>query len=246
MLMFGAGGTAVEVIADTAHALPPLDFKLARRLMRETRIYRLLEGYRDRPRADLDAIALTLVRLSSLVAAHPEIRELDINPLLADEQGCVALDARVRIADAVASPRQPMAIRPYPVAWETNAELDGIGRITMRPIRPEDEDTLRSLLCDAPPDDLRMRFFTAAPDLSHKRLAADADRLRARDGVRRGRRDKSGELLGVARLVADPDYWRAEYAVLVRSDLKGHGLGWQLMQHLIAYARHEKLGELFG
>ncbi len=121
LMMFGAGGTAVEVIADTAHALPPLDLKLARTLIHETRVHRLLEGYRDQPRVDLGAIALALVRVSYLVAAHEEIRELDINPLLADEDGCVALDARVRIADPAVSPRKPMAIRPYPVEWEATS-----------------------------------------------------------------------------------------------------------------------------
>ena len=97
LLMFGAGGTAVEVVRDTAHALPPLDLKLARDLMKQTRIWHLLQGYRDCPAADIDAIAEALVRLSSLVAQHPEIREVDINPLLADADGVIALDARVRV-----------------------------------------------------------------------------------------------------------------------------------------------------
>ena len=96
-ILFGAGGTATEIIQDTAASLPPLDLKLARDLMEQTRIFKLLKGYRDRPAADLDAIADTLVRLSQLVIDCPAIRELDINPLLADENGVVALDARIRI-----------------------------------------------------------------------------------------------------------------------------------------------------
>src|SRR5690606_12483110 len=97
LLLFGAGGVSVEVSRDTAHALPPLDMNLAHDVMRQTLIWRLLQGYRDRPAADLDAIALTLVRLSYLVARHPEIRELDINPLIADDKGVIALDARIRV-----------------------------------------------------------------------------------------------------------------------------------------------------
>src|SRR5690606_5350926 len=97
VLLFGAGGTSVEVVNDTAQALPPLDMNLARDLMERTRIFRLLRGYRDRPAADLDRIAESLVRLSYLVARHPEIREIDINPLLADESGVIALDARVKV-----------------------------------------------------------------------------------------------------------------------------------------------------
>ncbi|MEI9900419.1 MAG: acetate--CoA ligase family protein [Hyphomicrobium sp.] len=126
-MMFGAGGTAVEVTADTSHALPPLDLKLAEQMMRETRVYKLLKGYRDRPAADIEAIALVLVRISYLVARHQEIRELDINPLLADEHGVIALDARVAIADPAVKPRRPLSVRPYPVQWERTVKLEGVG-----------------------------------------------------------------------------------------------------------------------
>jgi acetyltransferase len=246
LMMFGAGGTAVEAIADTANALPPLDLKLARKLMQETRIHRLLEGYRDQPRVDFSAIALVLVRVSYLVAAHEEIRELDINPLLADENGCVALDARVRVADPAVSPRKPMAVRPYPVEWEEEDEIAGIGRIVVRPIRPEDETLYAMFFSKLTPEDIRMRFFTAKPDLSFKFLARLTQIDYAREMAFVAVAAETGELLGVSRLVADPDYTRAEYGVLVRSDLKSKGLGWRLMQTLIRYAQHEKLEELYG
>jgi acetyltransferase len=246
LMMFGAGGTAVEVIADTAHALPPLDLKLARTLIQETRIHRLLEGYRDQPRVDFSAIALALVRVSYLVAAHEEIRELDINPLLADENGCVALDARVRIADPAVAPRKPMAIRPYPVEWEEEDEIAGVGSVIMRPIRPEDELLYARFFSRLTPDDIRMRFFTAKPDLSFKFLARLTQIDYAREMAFVAIAAENGDLLGVSRLVADPDYTRAEYGVLVRSDLKAKGLGWRLMQHLIAYAQREGLEELYG
>jgi acetyltransferase len=246
LMMFGAGGTAVEVIADTAHALPPLDLKLARTLIHETRIHRLLEGYRDQPRVDFSAIAMALVRVSYLVAAHEEIRELDINPLLADENGCVALDARVRIADPAVSPRKPMAIRPYPVEWEVEDEIAGIGRVILRPIRPEDERLYAMFFSKLTPDDIRMRFFTAKPDLSFKFLARLTQIDYAREMAFVAIAAETGELLGVSRLIADPDYTHAEYGVLVRSDLKSKGLGWRLMQHLIGYAQREGLEELEG
>jgi acetyltransferase len=246
LMMFGAGGTAVEVIADTAHALPPLDLKLARTLIEETRISRLLQGYRDQPRADFAAIERALVQVSYLVAEHEEIRELDINPLLADEHGCVALDARVRIADPAVSPRKPMAIRPYPVEWEEEDEIAGIGRVVLRPIRPEDDKAYAQFYSRLTPDDIRLRFFTAKPDLSLKYLARLTQIDYAREMAFVAVSADSGELLGVSRLVADPDYTKAEYGVQVRSDLKAKGLGWRLMQHLIAYARHEKLEELYG
>ncbi len=171
LLMFGAGGTAVEVMRDTAHALPPLDLNLAHDLMRQTRVWRLLQGYRDRPAADVPAIAEALVRLGYLVARHAEIREVDINPLLADETGIIALDARVRVQEPVGHPRVPMAIRPYPSEWLTEAQIDPVGSVQMRPIRPEDEALYAAFFARVTPEDQRLRFFSARPDLSHRFLA---------------------------------------------------------------------------
>jgi acetyltransferase len=244
LMMFGAGGTSVEVTADTSHALPPLDIKLARQMMQETRIYRLLRGYRDRPAADIEAIALALVRLSYLVAEHGEIREIDINPLLADERGVVALDARVSVADPAKRPRVPLAVRPYPVEWERVQRLDAIGDVMLRPIRPDDEPKYEAFFARIAVDDLRMRFFTAAPDRSFRFFArmTQIDYAREMAFVAAA----PDELLGVARLVADPDYRNAEFAVIVRSDLKGKGLGTALMQQLIAYARAEGLDGMQG
>ena len=246
LLMFGAGGTAVEVVRDTAHALPPLDLNLAHDLMRQTRVWRLLQGYRDRPPTDVGAIAEILVRLGYLVARHPEIRELDINPLLADASGVIALDARVKVEDPARQPRVPMAIRPYPSEWETEAHIVPVGAVRIRPIRPEDEALYAAFFARLTPEDQRLRFFCARPDLSHRFLArlTQIDYAREMAFVAIGK--ELGELLGVVRFIADPNYVKGEYAILLRSDLKGHGLGWRLMQHLIAYARAEKLGELYG
>jgi acetyltransferase len=246
VLMFGAGGTAVEVLKDTAMALPPLDHDLARDLMRATRIFSLLEGYRDRPAAKLDAIAQALVRTSHLIAQHPEILELDINPLLADEAGVIALDARVRIAGPGEAKRRPPAIRPYPAEWEVEWSAPGLGDIQLRPIRPDDEPAYAGLLERVTPEDTRLRFFTPRIDLSHRHIARMTQIDYAREMAFVAVAKAGGEILGVARLAADPDYTRGEYGVLVRSDLKGKGLGWRLMQQLIAYARREGLEELFG
>jgi acetyltransferase len=244
LMMFGAGGTSVEVTADTAHALPPLDLKLAHQMMRETRVYRLLKGYRDRPAADIEAIALVLVRLSYLVAQHPEIREIDINPLLADEHGVIALDARVAIADSKEKPRKPLSVRPYPVKWERTANVEDIGDVMLRPIRPDDEPEYEKFFTSITPEDLRMRFFTAAPERTVRFFARMTQIDYAREMAFIATRGQ--EILGVARLIADPDYRCAEFAVIVRSDLKGKGLGYTLMQHLVDYARAEGLSELHG
>lgn len=245
MLMFGAGGTAAEVMHDIALALPPLDMKLARDLIAETRIARLLRGYRDRAPANLDAVAAALVSLSALVVAHPEIRELDINPLLADDKGVIALDARVRIADAVRTPRVPLSIRPYPVEWERRLAHGVLGPITVRPIRPEDERLYETFARRLNPEDIRLRFFAPKASLSHQFVArlTQIDYAREIAFVALG---SDGELLGVSRFSADPDFETAEYAILVRSDLKGKGLGSLLMGQLLDYAKANGLKRIVG
>jgi acetyltransferase len=226
--------------------LPPLDHLLAADLMRQTRVWSLLQGYRDRPPAKIDAVADVLVRVSYLVCNHAAVREIDINPLLADEQGVVALDARVAVADPTTSPRLPLAIRPYPSHCEAQIDFAGIGSVHLRPIRPEDEDLYKEFFAHVTVEDRRLRFFGAGPDLSHGFLARLTQIDYAREMAFVAIHVATRALLGVVRMVADPDYQRAEYAILVRSDLKGHGLGWRLMHHLIDYATQKGLQELTG
>jgi acetyltransferase len=246
LMMFGAGGTAVEVMRDTAHALPPLDFNLARELMRRTRIWSLLQGYRDRPPANLERIAECLVRLSYLGAQHPELREIDINPLLADAQETVALDARVRIADPAIEPREPMAIRAYPSEWQVDVDLHAIGAVRIRPIRPEDEALYQTFFSNVTTDDRRLRFFGAGQKLANSFFARLTQIDYAREMAFVAICHVTGALLGVVRLVIDSAYQQAEFAILVRSDLKGRGLGWRLMEHVIEYAKSEGLHEIQG
>jgi acetyltransferase len=249
VILFGAGGTATEIIRDSAVALPPLDLELARDLMQQTRVYKLLQGYRDRPAADLEAIADALVRLSQLVVDCPALRELDINPMLANETGVMALDARIRIEAAeldVPAPNPRLAIRPYPNRWEATVETRCGMRILIRPIRPTDEVLYRAFLQKLSVEDIRFRFLSPRKEFSHAVVArfTQIDYARAMAFVALS--EEQRELLGVARLAADPDYTRAEYAVIVRSDLKGRGVGWTLMRHLIRYAESEGLRDLHG
>lgn len=245
LMMFGAGGTAVEVKRDTAMALPPLDLNLSRDLIGRTRIAKRLAGYRDQPPVAVDIIAETLVKVSQLIADHPEIRELDINPLIADPDGVIALDARVRIADEAAHPRRPMALRPYPVEWEKLIGLPTLGSVLLRPIRPEDEYLYKAFFDKVDPHDSRLRFFQPVRNLTHDFLARLTQVDYAREIAFVALSDMN-ELLGVSRFATDPDYEQAEFGILVRSDLKGRGLGSALMRHLIAYARAEGLKELTG
>lgn len=247
-LLFGHGGTAVEVIDDKTLALPPLNLNLAREMIQRTRVYRQLQGYRDRPPAALDAIALTLVQLSQLVGDLDEVIELDINPLLADADGVIALDARVRVAPATAKRGQRLAIRPYPKELERTYTIAGGGDVLCRPVRPEDEQAFLRAFARLTPEDVRLRFFAPLRELPQRQLARltqiDYDREMA--FVLEDRSAEPGEILGVARLAADPDNQRAEFAITVRSDLKGRGIGTHLMDRLLGYARERGIGEVFG
>ena len=158
VILFGQGGVAVEIVADRAVALPPLNMALAADLVSRTRVARLLEGYRDRPPANREALALTLVKVSQLVADIGEIAEFDINPLLVDAHGVIALDARMRVAHQRQGTADRLAIRPYPIELEQRAVVMGRD-VMLRPIRPEDEPQHAQFLQQVDAEDLRLRFF---------------------------------------------------------------------------------------
>jgi acetyltransferase len=249
IIVFGRGGTAVEVINDKALALPPLDLKLARDLIERTRVSRRLRAYKDVPAVKEDEVALTLVKLAQLAADLPEIRELDINPLLADEHGVLAVDARVVVGPAMAKFAGPgngnFAVRPYPAQWEREVVMKDGERAFARPIRPDDEPGIYRLLQHVTMEDLRLRFFAPIKEFTHQFIArlTQLDYARAMAFVAV---DASNEILGVARLHSDSIYESGEYAILLRSELKGRGLGWALMQLLIEYAKSEGLKRIAG
>lgn len=239
VVLFGTGGTGVEVIGDRSIGLPPLNMSLARQLVSRTRISRLLQGFRKERPADLDAIYMTLMQVSQLVTDIPEIAELDINPLVADAHGVLALDARIRIARSPNGGANRLAIRPCPDELRETVEIDG-GKVEIRPIRPEDEPQHRALFQRLSPEDIRLRFFGRIREPVHTEMARytqiDYDREMA---FIASRRDAAGapETLGVVRVIADPDNIECEFAIVVRSDLKGRGLGRLLMDKVIDYAR---------
>ena len=236
VIMFGQGGTAVEVTKDRAFALPPLNVPLARALVGQTRVARLLAGYRDRPAAAMSDIHAALINLSALVAACPEILELDINPLLADASGVCALDARIRVMTTEACPDARLLIRPYPGELESTCVLGG-RTILLRPIKPEDEPLHAAFLAQLKPEHVYFRFFQMIREWSHPQLARltqiDYDREMAFVAV-----DEDGSFLGVSRGITDPDNDTSEFAVVVRSDHQGEGLGQVLMEKLIHYSRN--------
>ena len=246
-ILFGQGGVAVEVVDDKAVALPPLNMNLARDLMSRTRVYKLLQGFRDRPPAALDTIAMTLVQLSQLVADLDEVVELDINPLLADANGVIAVDARIKVREATGMRGAArLAIRPYPKELEQRVSLESIGPALIRPVRPEDEPAFHAAFAKLSPEDVRMRFFAPMKKLPHDMAARLTQIDYDREMAFVLERNADREIIGVSRIVADPDNRKAEFAVIVRSDLKGHGIGYLLMKRLIEYARARGIGELYG
>jgi len=249
VIMFGQGGTAVEVINDEALGLPPLNMHLAREMMSRTRINRLLQGYRGLPAANRDAIALSLIRVAQLVIDVSEIVELDINPLLADEYGVVALDARIKLNQAIGSSVDRLAIRPYPKELEEAIPLGDGRTLLLRPILPEDEPALQAAFAKLTPEQIRLRFFVTMSTLSHMMAARftqlDYDREMVFILTEPGIPGKT-EIFGVVQISTDPDHERAEYALVVRHDMTGMGLGILLMRRIIDYARSRSIGEIYG
>jgi len=213
-------------------------------MIARTRISRQLRGFRGRPPVNMDALAAALVSVSRLMLDHPEVVELDINPILADAEGVIAIDARVRLDDPAGRPQS--AIVPYPRQLETSVDLRDGGVMHLRPVRPDDATLLRRFLEAVSPEDIRARFHGALRDFSGPLLIRltqiDYDREIALVGFR----DGDEMPLGVVRLYADPDDVSGEFSILVRSGLHGHGLGTALMHRIIALARDRGLARIVG
>ncbi|MGV3633753.1 MAG: GNAT family N-acetyltransferase, partial [Pseudorhodoplanes sp.] len=250
VIVFGHGGVAVEIVKDKAIALPPLDEQRALELIARTRISWLIDGYRNVPAARRDLVAQVLVRLSQLAADVPEILEIDINPLLADDAGVLALDARISIDPVPLSQGQSrhahFAIRPYPKEWERTLRLRNGQEVAVRPVRPEDEGLYEDFFRHVSVDDMRLRFFGLVKDIGHAFIARLTQIDYGRSIALLALDERTGALIGVVRLHADPDHRNGEYAILLRSDCKGIGLGWALMELITEFARKEGLCRITG
>ncbi|RJF88798.1 GNAT family N-acetyltransferase [Oleomonas cavernae] len=248
-VVFGHGGSAAEVIGDRSIALPPLNLALARHAIGRTRVSALLAKGPSRPAVDQRAVELALMRVAQLAIDHPEVVELEINPMIADPAGLIVLDARLRLAEPRLPGSRRLAIRPYPKALEGEVVDEAGDRYIIRPIRPEDERSLIAGFGAVSPEHTRLRFFAPMKELSHafaaKLTQIDYDREMAFVLVGDGPPGEA-EWFGTGRLVADADGERAEYAILVRSDRIGRGLGRFLMERLITYGRERGLTEIYG
>jgi acetyltransferase len=251
VILFGMGGVMTEVLKDRAIALPPLNRLLARQLVESTKVYQLLKGYRNRPPANVVLLEEILIRLSQLITDFPEIAELDINPMILLEDKAYAVDARVLLKPStVPSPRH-LVISPYPNQYEMTTVTEGGLSIFIRPIKPEDEPLMVDLFYTLSPQSIYFRFFRFLKSLPHEMLARftqiDYDRELALVAVKKSNEESEGEkILGVGRLISDPDLTTAEFAVLVGDPWQGKGIGTKLLERCIAIAKERSIRTLWG
>jgi len=248
VLLFGAGGILTELWKDHALALPPLNRLLARRLMEETRIHRVLEGYRNIPRANIELLEEVLVRLAQLVTDFPEISELDINPFLLDAHRGLAVDARIRIAPPAGPSPGHLVISPYPNQYEAMINTKDGRRFFLRPIKPEDAPLLVELFSALSPRSIYFRFFSPLKALPAKMLARltqiDYDRDMALVAI--DTEVEHERILAVARLMSTPRTEEAEFAVAVGDPWQGQGIGAALMDRLIGIAKEKGMKRITG
>ncbi len=231
VILFGHGGTAVEILRDKSLELPPLNTALARAQIERTRIAALLKGYRDRPAADIDGIVAVLMQLGRITAEHAEITEIDINPLLCDTDGVIAVDGRVRVCAASAPAEARLAIRPYPQRLESEIRTADGSVFAVRPIRPEDEPALRRFAEEVDAADLWHPVFALLREKSHETAARLSQIDYDREMTMLAWED--GRVAGLVRSAADPNFEQAEAAVIIRADLRDKGLATQLLQVLL-------------
>lgn len=239
VIMVGLGGTAAELFNDRALGFPPLNERLARRMLESLKIWPLLKGYRGQPPVNIEYLVEVLIRLSYLAADYPEIKALDINPLLVSPQDVIALDARIIIdKNLIGKPIKPyshLALRPYPEEYVRQSELkDGI-KVILRPIKPEDEPMWMDMLASCSRESIyqRFRYFFqwAYHEVAVRYCFIDYDREIAI--VVEYNENGTRKLLGVGRLVADPDLETVEYAVLITDAWQNKGLGSILTDYCI-------------
>lgn len=255
VLLFGSGGSLVEVYKDRALGLPPLSTTLARRMMEQTKIYEALQGVRGREPVDLEALEQLMVRFSQLVVEQPVIKEMDINPLLASSEHLVALDARVVLHEPDMEERQlpHPAIRPYPRQYVGEWTMKDGTPLTIRPIRPEDEPKLVQFHQALSEESVYLRYAGQLhydQRVAHERLSRlcfiDYDREMALVAEHTNPETKETEIIAVARLTKHYSANDGEFALLIQDAFQGQGLGTELLRRIIEVGQQEGLQRIFA
>jgi len=252
VISFGSGGTQVEVLSDSAVALPPLNRKLARDLIAQTRASKMLGKFRNMPEVNMESLIDALISVSNMACELPWIREMDINPLLVDENGVIAVDARIRVDYPKASTERygHMAIHPYPLHLITEEQLNDGTDIIIRPIRPEDAEIEQQFMRDLSAETKYFRFMNSIHELSLEMLVRftqiDYHNEMALVAVKPGIDGAEEEEAGVARYMTNPDQKSCEFAVVVADKWQGKGIARLLMLKLLDIARNRGLEVMEG
>jgi acetyltransferase len=250
VISFGSGGTNVELMADTAIALPPLNRSLALHLIDRTRISRALGEFRHLPAVDKEILVDILLRVSTLACELPMVQELDINPLIIDDTGAVAVDARIRMDYPSPSidPYHHLAIHPYPAHLATSVQLADGTDIIIRPIRPEDAEIEQAFIRKLSSEAKRFRFMSALHELSQEMLVrfTQIDYHNEMALIAVVPHGKDEEEIGVVRYVTNIDRESCEFALVVADTWQRKGIAHYLMDNLIKVARERGLKRMEG
>jgi acetyltransferase len=259
VIAFGAGGTMIELINDRTMELPPLNQFLARRLIERSRVSETLTQWRGAPAADVVALEQILLRVSEMVCELPQLREMDINPIIVDESGALAVDARIVIDNSAPSVRHynHLAILPYPSEHEQVCPMAGGGEYIVRPIHPDDATMLQAFVRGLSQESRYFRFVSSMQELPATMLSRftliDYDREMALVAVHtessvdaEGQIQENTRIVGVSRYITNPDRSSCEFSLVVGDDFKGRGLGSRLMLSIMDFAREKGLTEIEG
>jgi acetyltransferase len=251
VILFGMGGIGVEVFRDYAVGLPPLNQSLARRMMEDTKVYQMLNGYRGKPPADLRQLEQIVVSLSNLIVDFPEILALDMNPIAISNGKATALDARILLDPQEGDrdgPYRHLAITPYPARYVSRWHLPSGAEVTLRPIRPEDEPLEHEMFTTLSEASLRERFYQTIKSITHamhvRFCNIDYDREMAI--VAEIREHDQRRIVGIASYVIEPTRKKCEFSVLVHDDYRRQGLASKLLDILIGIADEKGLEEFYG
>jgi acetyltransferase len=250
VISFGGGGTVVEVMEDSAISLPPLNNRLSTDLIQRTKVAKLLGEFRDMPAIDMDSLVSTLLAVSSMACELPWIQEMDINPLIADENGVVAVDARIAVDYPKSSTDRynHLAIHPYPRHLVRQLQLNDGTDIVIRPIRPEDAEMEDRFVRELSAESRYFRFMNQLQELSQEMLVrfTQIDYHNEMALVAVATVDGKDEQIGVARYTTNLDKTSCEFALTVSDDWQHRGIGHILMKDLMDVARHRDLSQMEG
>lgn len=251
VILFGMGGIGTEIFKDFSIGLPPLNQTLARRLMEETKVYKMIQGYRGKSPADIRQLEQIIVSFSNLIVDFPEIAEMDINPLAISSGKAFALDARIIIdKDSLEYTTQypHLVITPYPTKYIIPWRMQDGTEAILRPIRPEDEPLEHEMLSTLSEEALIGRFFQVIKNITHEMLIrfCNIDYDREMAIVAEVKEVEKRRIIGIGRIITESDFKKVEFAVVVHDDYQGKGLGYKLLDMLIGIAQEKGLEMIYG